>query len=228
MANHCAALKEHARPDQLARLTNRGQPSAMHDMLLLMQKHEMGIVARTDEHYPQELLNIPDPPHFLYWIGDLTCTEGRCITMVGSRSASLAALEATKKIAHDLSSQGVRVVSGMAVGIDQAAHTGCLEGESPTIAVLACGLDVDYPSGSEELKKQIVEQGGVLISEYAPGSPAVGWRFPVRNRILAGLSRAVVMMEGKPKSGSMTTVQHALDQGREVYAWPGHAGTEWA
>ena len=153
---------------------------------------------------------------------------GKCIGIVGTRKAAPNTLEATQKIACELSNAGVTIVSGFAMGIDTAAHTGCLEGRSPTAALMACGLDVDYPSCNHELKERIVQSGGVLLSEYPAGCPALKWHFPVRNRMIAALSKAVVMMEAQVRSGSMTTVHHALEQGKEVYAYPGNIGSEWA
>lgn len=221
-------LKDMLPVESYTRMKKQAEPSCMHEMLLLMQKLDMGIIGQDDEGYPGELLNISDPPHFLFYIGDLSALNGRCVTMIGSRRASIHGLEATQKIARELSSQRVRIISGLASGIDQAAHQGCLAGGSPTIAVLGCGLDIIYPSETESLRAKILEQGGLLLSEYAPHTPALHWHFPVRNRILSGLSRAVIMMECQIKSGSMSTVSHALDQGKEVFAWPGHADSEWA
>jgi DNA processing protein len=116
----------------------------------------------------------------------------------------------------------------MAVGIDAAAHQGCLDGASPTIALMACGLDIDYPSENHQLKQRVIEKNGLLLSEYPPGTPGLKWHFPVRNRLIAALGKALVMMEAQVRSGSMVTVQHALDQGKEVYAYPGNIGSEWA
>lgn len=221
-------FQEMLTPQQYATLKKRANQSAMHEMLITMKKHSMQIVYQEDATYPDQLLNISDPPVFLFWIGNLQALTPRTVAMVGSRKASIAGLDAAHTIARDLSGQGVTVISGLAEGIDAAAHTGCLEGESPTVAITGCGLDVNYPASNEHLRKRILDQGGLLLSEYPPASPALGWHFPVRNRILSGLSRAVLMMECRIKSGSMSTVQHALNQGREVFAWPGVAGTEWA
>ena len=141
--------------------------------------------------------------------------------MVGSRSASYSGLKASRKIARELSRNGVEIISGLAYGIDTECHQGCLEGGSHTIAVMGCGLEQTYPSGNIRLKRDILEQGGLLISEYAPGSKPVGRHFPYRNRIISGLSELDILMEAKIRSGSMTTVGHALKQGREVFAYPG-------
>lgn len=200
----------------------------LHKLMLTMQRHAMGIVYLDDYAYPEELHNLADAPVLLYYQGDLQCLNNRCITMVGSRNASLAGLKAAEDIAGELARSGVCVVSGMANGIDAASHWGCIRAGGCSAGVVACGLDVDYPRDSGELRRAMLDSGGVLLSEYAPGVPARNYHFPVRNRILAGLSRGTVMVECRLRSGSMTTVQHALDQGRDVFAWPGAPGTEWA
>ena len=214
-------------PTALSRMRKYSQRQEMHQVLVAMQKKDMGILCPADEKYPDALRSLEDQPLLLYYIGEPDCLMSRCITMVGSRSASMQALEATERFARDFSAHGATVVSGLAYGIDSAAHRGCLSGGSPTAAVMACGLDVAYPVGNEALRRELLDGGGVLLSEYAPGTPALGYNFPVRNRIMSGLSRAVVMMECRVQSGTMRTVNHALEQGRDVYAWPGRIGTEW-
>ena len=223
-----AVLEPYTGPAQLDLLDTQSDPDAMHSMLLTMQKLDMGVITREDDRYPYLLQNIDDAPMTLFYRGDPDILSGHCVTMIGSRSASRAGLNATKAIAQELSSAGVRIVSGLAMGIDTAALTGGLAGGSPVAGVMGCGLDINYPAGNVKLRAQIISSGGVLLSEYPPGSPALPWHFPVRNRIMSGLSSAVLMMEGGVKSGSMTTVRHALDQGREVFAYPGEAGTPWA
>lgn len=213
---------------QLALLGERAQPDAMHEMMLIMQRLEMGLLAPDDSAYPEALRNIQDPPSLLFCRGNPACLSGRLIAMVGSRKASRTGERATYAIAKELSANGVSIVSGLAMGIDTAALKGGLEGGTPVIGVAACGLDVDYPAANHGLKEQIIAAGGALISEYPPGTLPLRHHFAVRNRIMSGLSSAVLMMEGSIRSGSMLTVQHALDQGREVYAYPGEPGTVWA
>ncbi len=213
---------------QLEWLRRYAQPDEMHRMMQTMKDHDMGILSEEDFGFPDTLRDIPDAPVFLFYIGNPDVLMGRCLTMVGARKASPAGSDATRTVARELSLQGVTIISGLAMGIDTQAHEGCLEGESPTVGVMACGLDIDYPVENAALKKEIIQRGGLLLSEYPPGTPALPFRFPVRNRILAGLSRAVIMMECQIKSGSMTTVTHALNQGKDVYAYPGIPGTPWA
>ena len=221
-------LEPYAAPRQLAILKERAAPEVMHRMMLDMQRSGVGIMGMEDFSYPDSLRDIPSPPPILFYRGDPDCLMGRCVTIVGSRSASPGAIAATEQIARELSEHGVTIVSGLAMGVDSAAHRGCLAGGSPTVGVMAGGLDIDYPAQNRQLKEDIVRGGGLLLSEYPLGTPALGRHFPVRNRILSGLGKAVVLMEARIRSGSMTTVQHALDQGREVFAYPGNIGSAWA
>ena len=218
----------HVTDASISLLSGQASRGKMHNMLVTMQKHHMSILSRYDPLYPDALLYIPSPPALLFYRGDLDCLMGKCISVVGSRRASPQGIEMTRTICRELSRAGVTVVSGFAMGVDTAAHEGCLEGGSPTAAVLSCGIDVDYPIENVSLKEAIVRTGGVLLSEYPPGTRANRFVFQARNRIISGLGKALVMMESRIKSGSMLTVQHALDQGREVFAYPGTPGTEWA
>ena len=211
-----------------ATLREQAEPTKMHEMMVVMQRLNIGILSEQDQSYPDDLRNIPSPPALLFYRGNPDCLMGKCVTIVGSRTASPQGIEVTRKISRELSQAGVTIVSGMAMGIDAAAHEGCLEGGSPTAAVLSCGMNVDYPLENISLRERIVDNGGVLLSEYPLDMHASKFVFAGRNRILSGLSRAVLMMESRIRSGSMLTVQHALDQGRDVYAYPGVPGTEWA
>ena len=224
----CAFLKSRISEFGLTQLTERAEQSSMHDMLVTMQRLEMGILSQDDALYPDQLRNIQSPPALLFYRGNPECLMGKCIAVVGSRKASPQGTETTKQICRDLSQAGVTIISGLAMGIDTAAHEGCLEGGSPTAAVLSTGIDVDYPIENARLKEQIVEHEGVLLSEYPPGAKSGKHVFQVRNRIISGLGKALLMMESQIQSGSTLTVHHALDQGREVFAYPGIPGTEWA
>ncbi len=221
-------LKRKVNEFGIAQLTQNAQKDRMHQMLLAMQKLDVGILALDDALYPDMLRDIQSPPALLFYRGDLSCLMGKCISVVGSRNASVQGIEATKRICCDLSCAGVAVISGMAMGIDAAAHEGCLEGGSPTVAILASGIDVDYPVENVDLKDRIVANGGLLLSECPMGARPNKFVFQVRNRIISGLGKALLMMESQIQSGSMLTVHHALDQGKEVFAYPGQPGTEWA
>lgn len=212
----------------ITQLAQQAERARMHDMLVTMRRYGIGVLTQQDALYPDSLLNMQSPPALLFFRGDLDCLMGKCIAVVGSRKASPKGIEVTQNICRELSLAGVTIVSGLAVGIDTAAHEGCLRGTSPTAAVMSTGLDVDYPIDNARLKDEIVSHGGVLLSECPPGMRANRYVFQVRNRIIAGLGKALLMMESQIRSGSTLTVHHALDQGKEVYAYPGIPGTEWA
>ena len=190
----------------------------------ILQKHGIKAITFWDSEYPEKLRPLPDAPSVLFYLGDLSALKGNTVSMIGSRNASYKGMEATRKIAEELSKNEIRIVSGLAYGIDSAAHKGCLKGGSPTIAVLGCGLDQNYPAENAYLKKQILDQGGAVISEYAPGEKPLGWHFPVRNRIISGLGDCLAVLEARIRSGSMTTVNHALNQGKDVFVYPGEPG----
>ncbi len=211
--------------DQLLAQADRRK---MHEMLVIMQKNDIGIIGQDDSSYPDSLRNIPSPPALLFYRGNLDCLMGKCVSVVGARNASSHGVDMTETICRELSEAGVTIVSGLAAGIDAAAHEGCLAGGSPTAAVLGCGINVDYPAENYELKERIVRKGGVVLSEYPLDARANKFVFQLRNRLISGLGKALILMESRIQSGSMLTVQHALDQGREVYAFPGIPGSEWA
>lgn len=221
-------LRKYTNEYGVEQLKEQSSKAKMHEMMLTMQRLDIGIMAQSDDIYPDSLRNLQSPPALLFYRGNPECLYGKCISVVGSRLASLKGLEATKKLCEELSRCGVTIISGLAMGIDTAAHEGCLAGGSPTVAILGCGIDVDYPVENVELKERIVKGNGLLLSEYPPGVKANRFVFQARNRIISGLSKALLMMESRIQSGSMVTVHHALDQGREVYAYPGLPGTEWA
>lgn len=211
-----AVMRKNAYPDKLRAFES------------INDKGRIRGISLRDPEYPELLREISDPPAILFYRGDLSILKKTCIAMVGSRNASVKGLSATERIARDLSNQGIVIVSGLADGIDSAAHRGCITGGTPTAAVMGCGLDRIYPVTNTALSQKILEAGGLLLSEYAPGEKPLGWHFPVRNRIISGLCKATLMMECKIRSGSMTTIRHALDQGRDVYAYPGETGTPWS
>ncbi|WP_367360434.1 DNA-processing protein DprA [Syntrophus sp. (in: bacteria)] len=184
-----------------------------------LNKFHIHLVTLHDREYPGILKNIFDYPPLLYVKG--TLEEGDLnIAMVGSRMASTYGVYTTERLARELAMNGMTIVSGMARGIDSAAHRGALAGRGRTIAVLGCGLDVIYPPENKDLYKNISENGAV-ISEYAPGTPPNAPNFPMRNRIISGLSLGVVVVEANERSGSLITARIAMEQGREVFAVPG-------
>ena len=182
-------------------------------------KADIKIITYQDELYPAKLLNIYDRPAFIYVKGTLTKDEIN-IAMVGSRQASTYGKYTTERISRELSIKGITIVSGLARGIDAAAHRGALTAQGRTIAVMGSGLDVIYPPENKKLYAEIM-QSGAVISEYALGTPPLANNFPARNRIISGMSYGVVVVEAGEKSGSLITARMALEQGREVFAVPG-------
>ena len=209
-----------------AALRSSAASEKMAEFEKMIEKHEISVVRYDDPEYPLSLKAIDQAPPILFYQGSLSCLTGRMLAMVGSRAASYAGLKAAEKLARDLSLHGVSIVSGLACGIDAASHQGCLEGGSPTAAVTACGLDTVYPRDNIRLRDEILEKNGVILTEYAPGEKPAGWHFPFRNRIIAGLGMALVLIEARIRSGSMTSVQHTLDQGKDVFVYPGDPASD--
>jgi len=175
----------------------------------------------SDVSYPAALAAIVDPPFVLWTRGAASALERPAVALVGSRAASPHGLAVAERLGADLAGRGIVVVSGLARGIDSAAHRGALAGGGSTVAVLGSGADVIYPPEHAALAREI-ESTGVVMSELAPGTPPLPLFFPLRNRIISGLSRAIVVIEAGEKSGSLITARLALDQGREVLAVPGN------
>ncbi|HEX3032751.1 MAG TPA: DNA-processing protein DprA [Bacillota bacterium] len=173
-----------------------------------------------DGNYPENLRNIYDPPVVLYHKGSVTSFPGKALAIVGTRKATSYGKAVAQGLARDLAANGILIVSGLARGIDSAAHRGALE-QGPTVGVLGCGPDVVYPRENARLQQEVCDQGAI-ISEYPPGTPPEAWHFPARNRIISGLALGVVVVEAEEKSGSLITVDSALEQGREVFAVPGN------
>ena len=186
-----------------------------------LKKDDNHLITLADAHYPQALLEIPDPPPILYAKGDLSSLSIPAIAMVGSRNASVQGEKNAEEFAYALSEQGFCIISGMALGIDGAAHRGTLKNKNgKTIAVVGTGLDIVYPAKHRELAHQIVGQG-LVISEFPIGTPSRPQNFPRRNRIISGLSLGCLVVEANTKSGSLITAKCAAEQGREVFAIPG-------
>src|SRR5437660_3061358 len=177
-------------------------------------------IALGDERYPAWLRAIHDPPAVLYCDGLPETGDRQAVAIVGSRRATPYGLRVSEALAGELSVLGFTIVSGFARGIDAAAHGAALAAGGRTIAVLGCGLDVDYPPGHASLRAEIAGSGAVL-TEFAPGTPPRATNFPRRNRIISGLALGVVVVEAAEDSGSLITARLALEQGREVFAVPG-------
>lgn len=174
-----------------------------------------------EDGYPRALLDIPDAPPVLWAKGDVSLLNRPAVSMVGARNASSLGVRMARRLGQGLAEAGLTVVSGLARGIDAAAHEAALDGEGRTVAVMAGGIDVIYPAENDALA-QAIDEKGCRISEHPPGLEPQARHFPLRNRIVAGLSRAVIVVEAAAKSGSLITARAALDYGREVMAVPGH------
>jgi DNA processing protein len=178
-------------------------------------------IARGDVRFPTALSAIHDPPPRLWIRGDVNVLHTPQVAIVGSRAASPYAIEVARRLGADLARRNVAVVSGLARGVDSAAHRGALEAGGVTIAVFGCGVDIIYPAEHRELADRILERGA-LVSEFPPKTPPLKRHFPQRNRIISGLSLAVVVVEAADGSGSLITADFALEQGRAVLAVPGN------
>ncbi|HET7159098.1 MAG TPA: DNA-processing protein DprA, partial [Burkholderiales bacterium] len=173
-----------------------------------------------DSAYPQALLNIPDPPPVLYVKGRHELLNRMCLAIVGSRNPTQQGLAHADSFARVLSDAGLTIVSGLALGIDAAAHRGGLGGGSSSIAVVGTGLDIVYPARNRDLAHTLAREG-CIISEFALGTPAIAGNFPRRNRIISGLARGCLVVEAALASGSLITARMANEQGRDVFAMPG-------
>ncbi len=188
-----------------------------------LERENIRFICWEDKEYPEILRHIPYPPLFIFLKGSYLEDDIMAVGVVGTRYPSFRGRLFAEKLSEELASQGVTVVSGLAVGIDTSAHLGALRANGRTISVLGCGLDVPYPRQNVQLKDRI-SRSGAVISEYPLGVPPEKWRFPLRNRIVSGLSLGVVVVEAGLKSGALITAKLALEQGREVFAVPGPAG----
>ena len=178
---------------------------------------------RRESGYPTLLRHVPDPPARLWIRGEaeLELLERPTLAIVGARACSGYGRSVARLLATETAAAGAVVVSGMARGIDGEAHRGALAAQGKTVAVLGCGVDRDYPAAHAELARAIVASGGLVVSEYEPGVEPAPWRFPARNRIIAGLARATVVVEARERSGALITADFALEDGREVLVVPG-------
>jgi len=185
-----------------------------------LEAQGMGVLTMNDPLYPSLLAKIHDPPPFLYYKGTPSGQDVHCLAVVGSRHGTLYGIKMTERLTWSLSKSRLTVVSGMARGIDTAAHQGALMAQGRTVAVLGSGLDVVYPPENQKVYDQIVEKG-MVCSEFPLGTLPERQNFPIRNRIISGMSLGVVIVEATQHSGSLITARLALDQGREVFAVPG-------
>lgn len=190
-----------------------------------MIKNHIEIITIKSIDYPTKLKNICDPPIVIYVKGNKKLLGEKSIAIVGCRDATMYGRKIAEKMAYNLSINNINIVSGLAIGVDSHAHIGTLKtkkNQGKTIAVIGNGLDDIYPKENKKLAENILESGGLIVSEYIVGIKPNKINFPARNRIISGLSDGVLVVEAKEKSGTLITVEYAIEQGKEVYAIPGN------
>jgi DNA processing protein len=186
-----------------------------------MKKNNIGIISIQDDMYPQNLKNIYDSPIVLYYKGNINLLKhNKIIAMVGCRKCSNYGTNVSLELSYELAKNNFCIASGMAVGIDSYSHKGCIKAGGKTIAILGNGLDQIYPKENTDLYNQIIKTGGLILSEYVIGTKPSKLNFPARNRIISGISKGVIVVEAKEKSGTLNTVDFALEQGRDVFVVP--------
>ena len=191
-------------------------------MNIKLDESKIKIIRFGDERYPEKFKNIYSKPQELYIIGNEKILNDRAIAIIGCRNCTNYGAKNSYEFAYKLAKKGITVISGFARGIDTYAHLGAIRAKGKTIAVLGCGLDVIYPKENDRLYREILINGGAIITEYPLGTEPQKHHFPTRNRIISGLSDGVLVIEAKKRSGTMITVKHALDQGKDIYAIPGN------
>lgn len=205
----------------------RADPAAsaeVHRGLALARRLEMAVLDWTHPSYPSRLHRLADPPPVIFLRGRVELVGRPGVAVVGSRRATVRGRDVARRLGQALAARDVPVVSGLALGVDGAAHAGALEAGGPTVAVMGCGADRAYPRSHGALFRKVVTRG-LVVSEFLPGTPVRPHHFPRRNRILAALAHAVVVVEARARSGALITVDHAIDLGLDVFTVPGPIGT---
>ncbi len=192
------------------------------DLKNRLTKENVYITTILDDDYPEKLKNIINPPSILYCKGDISCLNNLSIGIVGSRKATDYGKLCADKFARELSSLGMTIISGLANGIDTIAHKGAIKAKGKTIGVIGCGINIIYPQKNRDLYNEIEKTGGAVITEYPFDMEPISSNFPCRNRIISGLSSGILVIEAQEKSGTLITVSHAAEQGKEVFSVPGN------
>lgn len=187
-----------------------------------MEKNKIKLITYQEKEYPLTLKKIYDFPIMIYVKGNTHILNTFALAVIGCRNCTSYGKIVTQTLSHCLTKEGIIIISGMARGIDTIAHKACLQANGQTIAVTGCGLDTVYPKENKELEKEILEKNGAIISEFCLGTKPEKNNFPARNRIISGLSDGIIVVEAKEKSGTLITVDFALEQGKEVFAIPGN------
>lgn len=220
LAARRADLARFANAQALQALDSEAVAKAVERALVWLEQPAHSVVTLADASYPRLLLETPDPPPLLYCRGRTELLNRPALAMVGSRNATVQGAGNAEQFARSFSSAGLTIVSGLAQGIDAAAHRGGLAADGSTIAVLGTGVDNPYPASNAGLADQIAERG-LLVSEFALGTKALAYNFPRRNRVISGLAQGCLVIEAALASGSLITARNAAEQGREVFAVPG-------
>ncbi len=215
-----SSLKSVVNTDVAAEISRGIDEDAVGPALVWLEDGNNHIVTLADIDYPQALLNIPDPPLLLYVKGRLDLLNRSALAVVGSRSATPQGINNAEAFAKSLSDAGLCIISGLAHGIDAAAHRGALRGQGGSVAIVGTGLDIVYPAANRELAHALAQQG-TLVSEFPLATPPLAANFPRRNRLISGMSLGCLVVEASLQSGSLITARLALEQGRDVFAIPG-------
>lgn len=186
-----------------------------------INNNSIGYITIKSKQYPEDLNHGDDPPYVLFYKGNLDLLKGDLAAIIGARKCTIYGAEIAKIIGKELSENNITVVSGLAAGVDSIAQKSAINFKGKTIGVLGCGIDVVYPKSNKYLYEEILKSGGLIISEYLPNTPPFAYNFPRRNRIISGLSKKLVIIEATDKSGSLITVNYALNLGRDIMAIPG-------
>ncbi len=201
-------------------ILNANEKSRLEKQIRVLQQRKVRMLTLLDKGYPEKLIELEDAPPILYCRGKISPEDSNAVSIVGTRRATEYGRNAARTLAKKLSELGITIVSGLAMGIDTQAHIGALEGGGRTLAVMGTGIDLIYPASNRNLAPRIVEHGA-LLTELPPLSRALPYHFPARNRIISGLSKAVIAVEAAERSGVFSTVRWALEYGKDVYALPG-------
>lgn len=215
-------LEDGLKESYASEITNNIYRPNLDKYLKYMKDNCIDLLTIYDKDYPQRLKQIYDPPIMLFVKGNKQILNEKCLSIVGCRNCTKYGEDVAKKLAYNLSLNNINIVSGLAKGIDSFAHIGAIKAQGKTIAVVGCGLDTVYPKENKELFNEIIKTNGAIVSEYVIGTKPVAYNFPKRNRIISGLSDGVVVVEAKQKSGTLITVDFALEQGKDIYVVPGN------
>lgn len=217
---HLGILKE----EEVLYLLEQQKDQVIYALWQSLQDKKISFCTSEEAEYPYRLLKIYDPPYGLFYKGSLPKVNAVSLAIIGARACSNYGKEQSYYFAKLLAEKKIQIISGLARGVDGFAHSGAVAAKGTTFAVMGCGPDIIYPSEHKRLYEEIISSNGGILSEYPPGTMPYRWNFPSRNRIISGLSNGVLVIEARKRSGSLITVDAALEQGRDVFSIPGRAG----